>query len=252
MIIDYSTGKIVRPGSINHIPNYIPNYDNKTDRRWDFQSPKNLVKSINNITHLRHFRTPTSKEYQKFHKIKKFPQPDSKRIIISSLLPKNPIKRKSPIKRVIESKKQYLFHKKRPPEYINNNNYSFNNIFHKNLNISSSPIRAFKKRNPLYTKYHYTSQIMLLPGAKKRKEDNINDDINNFKKKQNVNKIITKYNTNIKGLKKDNIKYYIKSDNYKTFNNINTSINKLRKNKDNKKIKLSKIKRSFKISINDE
>ena len=172
MIIDYSTGKIVRPGSINHIPNYIPNYDNKTDRRWEFQSPKNSIKSINNITHLRHVKSPTSKEITKFHKIKKFPQPDSKRIIISSLLPHNPIKKKSPIKRVIESKKQYLIHKKKPLEYNNNNNYySLNNLDnHKNLNISTSPKRTLKKTNPLYTKYHYNSQIMLLPGAKKRKE----------------------------------------------------------------------------------
>ena len=257
MLIDYTTGKIVRPGSINRIPNYVPNYDNKADRKWEFQSPKSPIRSINNITHLRHFKTPSSKEFQKFHKIKNFPQPDSKRTIISRLLPENPIKKKSPIRRVTESKKEYTFHKKRASENIYNNNLSLylsNN--NKYLNTSSSTQRRLKKVGPLYTKYHNTSQILLLPGGIKRKEENINDDYDKFKKEQqlvkkNPNKY--KYNNNFNRLRKEKTQYNIKSNNYNTFNNINSipNIKKLRKNKIINKKKISKIKRNNKISIND-
>ena len=82
MLVDYTTGKMVRPGSISHIPNYVPNYDNKTKRIWDFQTPKSSVKSILNEKHLRHVEAPKSKELQLFHKRKIFPQPDSNRTIL--------------------------------------------------------------------------------------------------------------------------------------------------------------------------
>ena len=66
-MIDYTTGKIVRPGSINRVINYVSNYDDKRERKWEFQSPKASTHSIITEPHLRHFLIPTaSKEIQKF------------------------------------------------------------------------------------------------------------------------------------------------------------------------------------------
>ena len=59
MLIDYSTGKVVRPGSINRIPNYVTNYDDKSERKWEFQSPKLTIRTITDIPHLRHFKIPS-------------------------------------------------------------------------------------------------------------------------------------------------------------------------------------------------
>lgn len=256
MLIDYSTGKVVRSGSINRIPNYVTNYDDKSERKWEFQSPKISIRSINNIPHLRHFKTPSSEEFQKFHKKKIFPQPDSKRTILNKLLPENPIKRRAQIKPNIETKKEYTFHKKRASEYIYNNNFSLDNTDnHKFLNIHLSSQRRLKKASPLYNEYNNSSQITLLPGSIKRKEENIKDEFNELRKKQNYVKIIlNKYNNTFNELKSSNSKIYNKKNNYNTFNNdiIKSNIKKVKKENININNKIPRIKRNFKISINDD
>ena len=256
MLIDYSTGKVVRPGSINRIPNYVTNYDDKSERKWEFQSPKLTIRTITDIPHLRHFKIPSSEEFQKFHKKKIFPQPDSKRIILSKLLPEIPIKRRAPIKRNIEKKKEYSLHKKRASEYIYNNNFSLDNTDnHKFLNIRLSSERRLKKTNPLYNEYNNKSQIILLPGSIKRQEENIKDELNEFQKKKNYMKIIlNKCNTELNGFKSDNSKIYNKKKNFNTLNGyiIKSPIKKVKKENINMNNKMPRIKRNFKISINDD
>ena len=256
MLIDYSTGKVVRPGSINRIPNYVTNYDDKSERKWEFQSPKLTIRTITDIPHLRHFKIPSSEEFQKFHKKKIFPQPDSKRIILSKLLPEIPIKRRAPIKRNIEKKKEYSLHKKRASEYIYNNNFSLDNTDnHKFLNIRLSSERRLKKTNPLYNEYNNKSQIILLPGSIKRQEENIKDELNEFQKKKNYMKIIlNKCNTELNWFKSDNSKIYNKKKNFNTLNGyiIKSPIKKVKKENINMNNKIPRIKRNFKISINDD
>ena len=257
MLIDYSTGKMVRPGSINRIPNYVTNYDNKSERKWEFQSPKNSIISINNISHLRHFKTPSSEEFRKFRKIKIFPQPDSKRTLQSKLLPENPIKRRPPIKRYIIPKKEYTFHKKRASEYVYNNNFTLDNTDnHKFLKINKSKVRRIKTLSPLYIEYNNKSQITLLPGSIKRKEENIKDEFNELQKKQRcAKKFINKNNNRLNGLKSDNLNIFHKKNNFNTLNNNNIVKSKnVKKEKINinNKMPKTKIKRNFKISINDD
>lgn len=258
MLIDYSTGKKVRPGSISHIPNYVPSYNNKSERKWEFQSPRSTINSILQEKHLRHFKTPKSKEFQQFHKKKIFPQPDSKRIIMSKLLPKTPIKKLIPIKRIIQEKKEYTFHKRIASQNVYYNNFSLDNSDnHQFLNITSTIQKRLRKPNPLVKEYNYSSQITLLPGGTKRKEENINDDLNAFIKKQKfVKKNINGINTEINGFKKENNIFDnpLNKNNNKVYKNVNVKNKNVKNYKDKKKSikKISKIKRKFKIPINDE
>lgn len=257
-MLDYTTGKIVRPGSINRVINYVDNYDDKRERKWEFQSPKATLHSIITEPHLRHFLTPTtSKEIQKFAVKKIYPQPNSKRIILSNLLPPPKTRKLIPIKRVTETRKEYEFHKKRGPEHIYNNNFTLDNSTnHKYLNINPCTEKRYKKSIPLFNEYTNTSQITLLPGSIKRKEENIDDDLNRFMKKKEFNekKSHIKCNTSEILLRKDNDNrlLYHKNSNYSYLNkNINDDkIQKLKKQKT--ALNIPKIKRKFKISINDD
>ena len=257
-MLDYTTGKLVRPGSINRVINYVENYDDKRERKWEFQSPKASIHSIITEPHLRHFLTPTtSKEIQKFAVKKLYPQPNSRRIILSNLLPENKIRKLIPIKRVTEARKEYQFHKKRGPEHIYNNNFTLDNSTnHKYLNISPYTEKRHKKSIPLFNEYTNTSQITLLPGSIKRKEENIDDDLNRFIKKKEFNekKSHIKFNTSEILLRKDkdNRLLYNKNSNYNYLNkkNIDDKIKKLKKQKT--VLNIPKIKRKFKIPINDD
>ena len=256
-MLDYTTGKIVRPGSINRVINYVANYDDKRERKWEFQSPKASINSIIAEPHLRHFLTPTtSKEIQKFAVKKIHHEPNSKRIILSNLLPEPKIRKLIPIKRVTEVRKEYQYHKKRGPEYLYNNNFTLDNSTnHKYLNISPCTEKRCKKSLPLFNEYTNTSQITLLPGSIKRKAENIDDDLNRFIKKKEFNekKSHIKFNASEILIRKDNDNrlLYHKNNNYSYLNkNINNDkIKRLKKQKT--ALNIPKIKRKFKIPIND-
>jgi hypothetical protein len=256
-MIDYTTGKIVRPGSINRVINYVANYDDKRERKWEFQSPKASLHSIITEPHLKHFHTPkTSKEIQKFAVKKIYPQPNSKRIILSNLLPETKTRKLIPIKRVTEVRKEYQYHKKRGPEHLYNNNFTLDNSTnHKYLNISPCTEKRYKRSIPLFNEYTNTSQITLLPGSIKRKAENIDDDLNRFIKKKEFNekKSHIKFNTSEILIRKDNDNrlLYHKKNNYSYLNkNIDDDkIKRLRKQKT--ALNIPKIKRKFKIPIND-
>ena len=257
-MIDYTTGKLIRPGSINRVINYVSNYDDKRERKWEFQSPKASIHSIITEPHLRHFLTPTtSKEIQKFAVKKLYPQPNSRRIILSNLLPENKIRKLIPIKRITEAKKEYQFHKKRGPDHIYNNNFTLDNSTnHKYLNISPCTEKRHKKSIPLFNEYTNTSQITLLPGSIKRKEENIDDDLNRFIKKKEFNekKSHIKFNTSGILIRKDNDNrlLYHKKNNY-SYLNKNNNDDKIKKLKKQKTVlNIPKIKRKFKIPINDD
>ena len=257
-MFDYTSGKIVRPGSINRVINYVANYDDKRERKWEFQSPKASIHSIITEPHLRHFLTPTtSKEIQKFSVKKLYPQPNSKRIILSNLLPQPKTRKLIPIKRVTEVRKEYQFHKKRGPEHIYYNHFTLDNSTnHKYLNISPCTEKRYKRSIPLFNEYTNTSQITLLPGSIKRKAENIDDDLNRFLKKKEFNekKSHIKFNTSEILIRKDNDNglLYHKNNKYSYLNkNINDDkIKQLKKQKT--VLNIPKIKRKFKIPINDD
>lgn len=257
-MLDYSTGKIVRPGSINRIINYVTNYDDKRERNWEFQSPKASVHSIITEPHLRHFLTPTtSKEIKKFAVKNIYPQPNSNRIILSNLLPELKARKLIPIKRVTEARKEYQYHKKRGPDYIYNNNFTLDNSAnHKYLNVTPCTAKRYKKYIPLFNEYTNTSQITLLPGSIKRKEENIDDDLNRFikRKKFNDRKTNIKNNTSEILIKKDNDNRIIyHKNNIYSYLNKDIHDSKIRKLKKQKTVlNIPKIKRKFKIPINDD
>ena len=253
-MIDYSTGKIVRPGSKNRVLNYVPDYNDKRERKWEFQNPKSKVDSIITQPHLKHFKTQSSNEYKQFAHIKRFPQPNSKRIILSYLLPENKNRILSPIKRIVEVRKEYSFHKRRGPEHIYNNNFTLDNSTnHKYLNIIPCSEKKFKKSVPLFNEYINKSQIVLLPGSIKRKKENINDDLKKFEKIQKKKYISNKFNSSLNNIGKEENNINNKTKNLNFLNKINDyNIKKLKKEKTAVNMKAHRIKRNFKISINDD
>lgn len=158
---------------------------------------------------------PESKEIKIFQKIRKVPQPNSKRTILSEFAPLIPIKPQK--KRITtattstyynrEKRPSRIFQKKmRGDKTLYNNNFSLdNNDNHEFLNINKNPDfyedNYSKKRQikpSLFQSYKNTSQIINLPGGLKREPFQIKDDINfyfdaqNNKKQPNFAEKVTK------------------------------------------------------------
>ena len=241
-MIDYSTGRMIRPGSKYKNQNFVESYDELRGRKWEYQSPKSSINSIIFEKHLRHFPIKKSKERQQFSKKKLYQQPNTQRTLLSNLLPEEKF-RKIQIKKRPEPKREHSIHLKRGPDYIYKDHFSFDNS-----RIKNNTVRE-KKSNNLYNEYNNKSQIIFLPGGIKRKEETINDDYKPIKNKQKlVEELLNKYNSDsfwnnpsIRRIDNTNIRRIGEVKNNKNFNQINDNKNILNN------IKSPRIKRRIKL-----
>lgn len=210
-MIDSTTGKLVRFGSPNKVQEV--NFNKYKYRDWEYQNPKNQIKpTILNGNSKKKVNFPSQKEPKLFNNMKIYPQPNTKRTILSEFAPIITIKRskkKVDIQKTFSQDNLKLFPAKRK---LHPNNEESNNEF-------DSPYKRHIK-NAMFQDYKKT-QITTLPGPVLRDLTKINDD------KNKTNKIIEKKNRTL---------YYMDKVRNDYCSNVECLPNSLNKDLKNKRI----------------